>query len=388
MASAFLVVKTTSVFMAPVSPQEVTAAFDEATAAPMAVVGPGMCECPVPAGASRVRISIASGGDLWDAEQLLVVDTTSSPPTARFDVAQHLNTRLLAVATRGAEFNIELHVTLGQLKDVTDSVFAQAGGDGLDLSTPPRSLLRMATPIVNPAGSGQGLFNGTAAAVTFRGRIFVAARKNTPQLIVLVHPGWNNPLTQEQARIPIPFHVFFHPFIPWADPYPLGRNYLWFIQRYLINDFKTADGKAMLYQNVADTLKNVLVLPVGSHASWMGDLTSESALLRLLKESAFFLQRVRGVSLPTQSVGPSAMSCFSAGARWMAQIFNGPRVREFHEKVLRDVFVFDGVFDGESGAAETAGFCAGLAKWFSEDPASRSLRVYTQSALWFDQLRK
>jgi hypothetical protein len=338
----------------------------------------GIQECPVAAGKTGGTVHVSAGG-FWDAEQKVAFNLGSSPPTVRFDGNQAINVRRVAAVSRGADFNLEVHFVLGQLRDTTQNVLNRASAGGFSLALTPTSVARFATPILNPGGAQFGLFHMQQQTVAPAGSLLFAERVTAPSLVAFVHPGWNNPKTDAQQVVPIPFHMFLHPMPTWDDDYPFGPNYLFFVARYLLRARPIPSGKAMAHQNLADTLKNVFVFPVG-HAGggWPGDLVSETAVWRLFHEASFWLQRMRGVSFPRQPVGRSALSCFSAGADWLASILLGGKHKEFHERILRNVYVFDGVVNSTTPAT----ICAALAQWLRGGASGRGLRVYTQDARW------
>jgi hypothetical protein len=245
-------------------------------------------------------------------------------------------------------------------------------------------LRKYGTPILNPTRTGTPT-NFETQTVTLRGELLFAERVTAPHIVALYHPGWNNPRNDQQATQPNSYHVFLHPTPFWATPPPLNRDLLFFMARYLVLPWSL--GKNMAHQNVADTLKNIFVMPVGSMpgANWQRDLTTQTSMYRFLNEVNFFVQRKRGIAFPRQPIGRSALSCFSAGASWLNNIIRGPKLPQFFDYFLRNVFVLDGVV-GNNDAGATVALCNALSSWFRRGQEGRSLRVYTQSALWFDTL--
>ncbi len=384
MAATYLVVRTIDVTQTAIRVATVTVSFNGGPPVALSQVADGIVEVTIPPRTTKVGVTATPAAPYWPASQDAIVDLSSSPPSIRFDGGQQFNTSLVRVVTRGADFNLELHFVIGQLVDATASTGAVAAGAGISYDTPVRQIRRFSTPLLNPSGTAERLLNASPANVTFRGSIFFAARQTTPKLVAFGHPGWNAPRDPHQARLPIPFHVFYHPSIPWNDAYPNGPNYLGLVARYLCKTLADG-GKAMLYQNNADTLKNVLVFPIGSQLDWMGDAGNAAGVYRLLQEAAFYVQRMQGIALPMQPVGSITVSCFSAGVRPMASVVTGGGPRGF-QQALRNIFVFDGVFAGAAGDQETTTFCNVLGPWLRRGGA-RSLRVYTQSGLWLDRLQ-
>ncbi len=119
----------------------------------------------------------------------------------------------------------------------------------------------------------------------------------------------------------------------------------------------------MVHQNIADLPKVFFVFPVGSPTQQMGNLNTQSSLLRLLQEINYWIQRMRGASFPLQPVGSTALSCFSARVRFLGSILMGPKNAPFYDKILKHIYVIDGVFAGARGKAETANFCNALKTW-------------------------
>jgi hypothetical protein len=416
-SSCYLVVKTVDVTETPIA-ASVTAVFSKDTtvvqtwgSSSSTVTSPaptGVFEALIPDGVNRIHVEVTPPDPFWPATQDVTVDTTASPPTIAYVGGQGPNTDILAVHSRGTtDFNLELPFVVLQVRDATDTVNQRAAqlnartGDyanvGTDLQpisfdVPTISKSRFGTPLINGSGSNFTLLNHSAQDIPFNGTLFFVERRTVPKLLAVVHPGWPPPESLEDAvKTPIPFHLFFPPVAPWVDTYPYGAKYLDFAYRYLLVNYDQI-GHAMLYQNVADSQKVVFVLPVPSNSgTWVGDAATQKGLWLLLQELAYFLQRKKGASWPLQEVSSVSLSCFSAGATWLAAVLAGGKgsVPDFLTQKLKNVFVFDGVPDNNSESAMQA-LCKSLASWFQSTAGrtDRNLRVYTAQARWFDELQK
>ena len=417
MPSFYLVVKTVDVTDTPVA-ATVTVVFSRDStvlqtwgSADSTVTIPaptGVFDALIPDGANRVHVEVSPDAPFWPAMQGVAIDTTASPPTIDYVGGQGLNTDLVAVHSRGdSDYNLELPFVIGQVRDATDTMKQKAAevnartGDyrnvnptqqPLSFETPTIPKSRFATPIVNASGTGTDLLNISEQDVEFKGKLYFVERQTVPKIVAVAHPGWDPPETLADAvKTPIPFHAFYSPPPKWFDTYPYGATYLDFVYRYLLQGYLQL-GHAMLYQNNADSQKTVFVFPMShNEGEWVGDTSTQQGLYRLLLELAYFLQRKQGSTWPLQEVGSVSVSCYSAGANKLAEVMAGRKavVPDFLTKILKNVFVFDGVpNDGDTAA--TKALCRSLAQWFqnSEGRTDRNLRVYTQRAIWFDELQK
>ncbi len=398
MADTFLVVTTSDVLQTAQDAVTVTASFDGGAEQPLAKVDLGRAELKIPPGTTLVQVRVTPPAPFWPCDQKLVVNLTSTPPSMKFDSTdgQKLNSRALPQTTsRGVDSNLELPMTLCHFIDATNEVVTTAAGLSPPVSFPttPLAVTRFNTPILNPPTSTQ-MLSVTSKSVPFLGQIFFAKRQMTPEIVVFAHPGWNNPSTPSQARLPIPFHVFYHPQIPnnFGDDYPEGRTYLDLVFRYMFGSALPVPsvGKQLIAQNNAEILKNILVFPIGDKLSYMGDAANPIGLRRMLKEALFFVQRMRGITMPIAPLGRLSLSGFSRGSAAIQGALGSPPF----DASVRNVFVLDGRFnnappDGSVDVSATKAFCKLVAKdWFLDGAGSgKSLRMYTKIGLWFDEFR-
>jgi hypothetical protein len=376
--ATFLVVKMLDVNYAPLGKAKARASFSNTAAVDLTVTKTaGVHEVQVPPGAKDVVVFVTRSG-FFDFRQKLKLDLSTSPPTASFDTRQEVNSRNIDVHTRGSDFNIALFVVMGQLRDAADQVADVAEQHNISFALPMRKIERFATPMLNTSSGTLSQFNITEKDVTPAGKIFVAERPTTPKLISVYHPGFNNP-KKGQEKVPLHYHLFYHPPAHPKDPYPFGKGYIEIIAKYLVHDMMTTPlsfGKRLLYQNIADIPKNLLVFPSGSQKEGFGDLNSQSSVLRVLQEVNYWIQRMRGVSFPLQPVGRCALSAFSAGAGEVFSVLGGPKSPAFFDKVLRHVYLIDPEMD--AGSMKNV-----LTPWFRKGAGGRGFRIYTRSANWF-----
>jgi len=236
--AVFLVVKTLDVNYAPPTGAKVRASFDNTAAVDLTPVGEGdMLEAPVPKGANNVVVFATLSG-FWDVRQKLLVDDTTSPPTLRFDGTQAINVRNLDVHSRGTDFNVEVFVVFGHLRDADELVRDTADLNDIPLDLTPRKIHRFRTSILDPSGTAIGLLNASTKTVTPRQALFFAERITDPRLIAVAHAGFANPDRIRQTT-PMSYHMFFHPFIPgtFSGDYPLGSDYIDLISCYVVQTF-------------------------------------------------------------------------------------------------------------------------------------------------------
>lgn len=393
--SVFVVVKVVDVFERPVTGADVVVGFQDQSPHIKDRKDPGVYEQLLPDSAVEVRVVVAKDG-FFTAEQFLKVFRGDDVPTARFDGPQSLNTRSLAVTSRGfSDQNVEVNVVLGQLRDASDSI-NQSPIASRVTNLNAFSVLQQATPILNsaPGATGAALLNQALVRVNPTGRMFFAERPTVPKLIVILHPGFSLPVPAQQDKTPLPYNVFFPPTVFWPDPYPFGFNYIDFIARYLneglTSDFETLP-KGFGNQSATRGPKVITVLPVPSLNERMGDLIDEEAVFRLLKEVNYFVQRMKQVPYPRQPMGATALTAFSSGIGDLSRIMGGKTVPEFHDTLLRHIFLLDAAF-GSKGGKEDQGntdlACKRIAAWYRKGTGRRTIRSYTQSRLYLNALGK
>ena len=367
----------------------------------------------VPAGASQAEVHVgdpghllhvqSEGADFWPVVQKLVINLAAVPiATVGFDGPQQINVRNLDNHTHGADVNLEVNVVPGQLRDASGSITSVATPGPIDVT-------HFNTPILNPAGAGfTRLQSSNHPGVNPTGKLFFAERTAVPRLIAIYRPD-HFASSLYPVGTTVPYHLFFHPFIPpdWPnDPYPFGPSYQNLIERYLVDRFDflanlSPDGKEMIHQHADGGEKMIFVFPVGSKQEQMGrpqdnGLVTQTRVLRLLQEVNYWVQRIDGVPFPLAPVGRCALSCFSAGVRFLASVLLGPRNSRLFDTLLKEVYAFDGLFikrlpngSDVQSVEETVNFCSTLRRWLVRGGAAddRAIRVYTQRDLWFDQLK-
>jgi hypothetical protein len=391
-----LVIKTTDVTGAPVAASvQVQLDINSSPSAIGKRKDAGVVASPLPLGPSVTATITVSAPGFFDAVQKVKIDGSAGVvfPTIDFVPPQHLNATLVTIASTVGGRDFEVHFVLGQLRDVTVKIESTLQSNGLSLVMPSKVVTDVQAPILNPSGRKLGVINLQPTTVSTIGlKAFVAERVGDPQLIAMVHPGFPAPAPGQQPA-PLPYHLFFSPPAPddFGSDYPFGFPYSEFIARYLLllraeNNKSSSKKLGLAYQGLVTGPQNVLVLPVPHGtlpaAQQLGSLNSQAAVLRLLQEVNFFVQRSTGASVPTQPIGPVALSCFSAGIRFLSKVLSGPKAPELFDNLLRHVFLFDGWFPGASGQAEAATLARTLLAWHRGGAALRGLRVYTQFNVW------
>jgi hypothetical protein len=295
--------------------------------------------------------------------------------------------RSIAMHIRGFDHNAEVNVVLGQLRDASDSISRSENQDRLVLAS--FAISAYQTPILNPAGVAGTLLNRGPVTVQQNGRVLFAERTTVPKLLAIVHRGFPVPAPDAQENTPLPYHVFLPPTVFWKDAeYPFGFDDTDFIARYVFEQRELdadTQPKAIANQCAVSGPKVISIFPVGNKDQQMGTLNSEDGLLRLLKEVNYFVQRMLGQPFPRQPVGPTALSCFSSGVRFLAKILQGARVPELHDSILRHIYLLDAAFALKAGGedqASTDRFCNAVASWYRQGAGRRTIRSYTQSALY------
>jgi hypothetical protein len=391
-----LVIKTTDVTGAPVNATVQVQLNINATPSSISKrKDPGVAVAALPLGAAvTATIKITAAG-FFDVRQDVKLDGSAGLifPEIDFVPPQHLNATLVTIGATLGGRDFEVHFVLGQLRDATAKIEATLQASGLSLVMPSKQINDVQAPMLNPTGTKSGVINVNNKTIsTIGAKAFVAERVGDPRLIAMVHPGFPAP-APGQLPAPLPYHLFFPPPAPddFGPDYPFAASYCDFIGRYLLflrseNNKSIFKKLGLAYQGLVLGAQNVLVLPV-PHATLplaqqMGDLDSQAKVLRLLQEVNFFIQRMTFASLPTQPVGPVALSCFSAGVRFLSKVVSGPKVPEFFDNLLRHIFLFDAWFPGANGQADAVTFSRTLLAWHRSGAALRGLRVYTQFNVW------
>jgi hypothetical protein len=277
-----------------------------------------------------------------------------------------------------------------------------------------RSHLFMKQPCYGTDTTATGfanVFQPTTTSGDTTGTALFLMRPTLPKLVcVWLPPGLSNPPTS-----PVSFHTFLHPdtvpaFYPgdqgsWTYPpyvpkdttahyppagtwvYPFRFDYAWnYIGWYMY------EGKGLVPAHQLAQKQTVFVMPIGYvGGQWGTSLLSWDGQHRLLQEINFFLQRglpdpSAAVSLSKlQDVGPSALSGFSAGGKFMRMTFSQPktsqRAKTYFDSVLKEIYLFDCVADS-TGASVSSGFQGQLTTWYRNGADQRIIRSYSQSPEW------
>ena len=352
----------------------------------------GAYEMPLPSDDLSITVTVSLTAEFWPVEQKLRLKPGSPLPFWDYDGPQAINVvRTDKHRREGGGCNVEVFVVLGQLRDAFSQVKSIADASGISLIPQSLAVTRCDTPMLNPSGTGWGrLHSHSQPGVTPVGKFRIAERTKAPRLIAIYDPTtkWHNVSGSSTAPedVPIPYHLFFHPFInpPFSRTYPFHAHYVDLFARYMLMPW--SQGKAMVHQHEVTGKKGVFIFPVGSPTEQMGTLNSQTNALNLFEETNFWIQRMDGVSFPQQPVGKLAMSCFSAGVRFLAAAFLNGKTPRFHDSLLREMYFFDPVFAGTGGDTERQNFNRAMIKWHRSGADNRVFRVYTQSNDWFTDL--
>ena len=398
-----LVVRTMDVNYATVDGATVNASFDGGTATKMTKVDKSAFELPVTAGVKKVEVSVTLAG-FFPVTQKLDLNQ-SGTPTLKFDGPQVLNVRNLDNHSRDSgDHSMEVVVVLGQLRDgapAAKKVAADETAKGKNIFFDPRTLdiIHLADGVLVPKG-GTGVFNHTITSVTLAGTMLFAERISAPKMLAIYMPNRTTKTLQrgneEMQQVPIPYHVFFHPSTGHFAPtnYPFSHDYMDLIGRYVFYNQQWNLGKAMANQHEASGKKVVFVFPVGGRVTSFGNMNTQAGILRVLQEVNYFIQRMQGVPFPLQPLGKVGISGFSSGFRSVASVLGSRRVDVFHDKLLSEVYSFDGVFMTKDANKKdivdvpaTLNTINAIKAWLRGGARGRTIRIYSQSRIWLDQLR-
>ena len=418
----FLVVKVLDTHYAAVGGVQVFASFDDQ---PRLLLTPGrdvgLHSVPFTFPATRVRVTINHPGFV-PIDQPLKVNRPAltfqfDGPASRPEGAQDINVRNLAVHNRdeGDGINLEVFAILNRLFDGQNQVNLVNLGGRADLRLNEQPVSEISTPMLDPKAA---VILSKSKPVKPSGRLFFAQRVTTtaaklvgifvPQSVidVLKEPG------RDKQALTLPYHIFFHPRVE-KDPndpkkftgdYPLSFDYVKLLEKYMLMPIRSATdeallGKQLVHQHEAGTKRPVFVFPVGGLKDQMGDLPTPGNVIDLLFDINYWVQRMLKVSFPLvpgeSSIAKLAVSGFSFGIRHVSRLFDkaakgseaANAQRRLLDNLLKEVYIFDGVFSGPTGQAETENFCrALLTKWFRNGDQSRVIRLYTTSELWMTQL--
>ncbi len=333
-----------------------------------------------------------SAGDCFRLTQDLTLTQSLTPPavTSAFSGGQQESSHYLSSYSRGesTNFNVELQVVMSHLRNFPSTITR---------NLLPNSIPHFGAPILLSGAAG---FNVTEASLSGQGQVFLAERSQAPKMIAIFVPQSlvdKIKALKSENTLQLPFHVMFHPSIPpeYPEDYPFGQKYLDLMDRYLLsnnaphpaypfNDRFGFFSKFLALQSNAGSKPCVMVLPIGGRDEQMGTLNTMSAMHLLLHEIRYFLLRQLNVKRPLldANVGAAAVSGFSAGIRFAGALFANPNDTFFYNKVLKEVYSFDGSFVGPGGDTELSNFCDAVKRWFRGGAEDRALRVYTTNGAW------
>ena len=302
---------------------------------------------------------------------------------------------------------VELYIALGRLLDNTSDAKARAAAFQL-LADPTNHAIRVfEKTALLAANNSKGPFAFTNRKFVMPGKSHFARWKPTPDsasdtrngrgMVAIYDPSTKftnkKPRTGLAQNQPINYHVFFHPSTSWFedDPrYPLGQKWFDLVARYVFNEQRSPANKAMANQVVsAGKINTVLIFPVGSGKRWHNDLVTQDAVMRLVHEVNYFIQRRDGVRYPLQPVGAVGISAYSSAVSFLTAILKSKPPRFRSGASIREVFDLDGrtMVAGRESPAEMVKFGALLRKWLLEDIATRAVRSYNQRKEPFDALK-
>jgi len=416
----FLVAKVLDTSYGVVDGVKVFASFDGKDKIQMTPGSFGTHSLPFITAATKVRITIDHPGFV-SIDQTLKVDRQAftlafDNPASNPEGPQDINVRNVAAHNRDSNdgINLEVYPILNRLFDGESRVNGVNFTGKADLSLKNKGISLIKTPILDPGPNAVIL--SIPENVTPKGKVFFAQRvtDTAPKLLAIFVPqniidSLKNQ-SRDKAAITLPYHLFFPPLIAgdqanpkkFSGDYPLSQDYVNHVEKYMFLEVTSGAGEAFMGKTLINQSERgakhpILIFPVGGLKAQLGDLPTPQNIRNLLLDINYWIQRMLKVSFPLvpAPIGKLALSAFSAGIRNMVPLFatlaaNSPDVsaqRVFLDDILKELYVFDGVFAGPTGKAETQDFCrAVLKKWFSGGKDSRVLRVYTQSGQWMDEL--
>ncbi len=357
----------------------------------------GLYEVLLPANTHKFVVHVEAKS-FWPIDQKLLLNTEPQP-TLSFDGEQAVNVLNVNSYTRGNDYNVEIRVMPGQLRDATERVAALAKEKKIDLGLKKQLVDTFTLKLMNPQGEGPS-FNRTTKEAEPEGMLFFAEHMAVPRLYAIYRPSGiaTHPDPESAPTVPLKYHIFFHPFIVGnsGKDYPFDQPSIDLVWRYMLAPFSDAEGnnnpywKQMIHQHEAtEAGKNVIfIFPIGSPTAQMGKLNSQKAALRLLREVNYWIQRMDGVPYPLQPVGRLALSSFSGGTYFLRAVFRADGSGTL-DNYLREVYLLDPVLatpDKVTGEADTRGLQKAVLTWWDNGKDGKILRVYTQDAGWFATL--
>jgi hypothetical protein len=404
-------------------PATPTASFDGGAATNLAPIKDKLKSyqfVKVPDGTQKITVSIPAGGDFWDFSQDLTLNAGTTPTISLLSPVNPGAFVMPVSNPNTTDSVVELWIVLTQIRDGTADVTAAAQNS--DLGTDPwfahlakfskekwlrdswaafrwtpqpvslyaRDQWFTAAPtILGPDGAtGVNLLNWVEVKRTpASGTLLYLRRPTLPMLV-----GVWLPAGQEfPPQTDISYNLYLHPntttvSYPPDDPnfqykYPIRWHYLDLCGKYLTYWCGFTNHHMVAKKKVA------LVMPIGKAGEqWGTKFVTFDGFHRLLQEINFWLQRKDGKlgwSSIRWTLGPCAVSGFSAGAKFIRDAFlssrQTKRASDFYDKVMKEIYLFDGVIDqtGASGA-----FRPKLKDWFRKGDENRRIATYSQSPEW------
>jgi hypothetical protein len=313
---------------------------------------------------------------------------------------------------------VELYVAMGRLIDISKELRERAeffrqnaklalGKSAIGFMGPVNHEIRIfGKETLLAADASKGPFSFEKKILRTTGTAYFASWKPTEDTDTDTRPGRNmvaiyDPSTKFVNRkprqglaqdAPINFHVFFHPSTSWfPDPgYATGPWWLDFVSRYVYGQQRSGGSKAMANQVFSSgKLNTVLIFPVGSGTRWHNDLLTQEAVMRLVHEVSYFIQRKDGDRYPLQPVGAVGISWYSSAASFAEAILKSPAPKYRSGASIREAFDLDGRIMVNNRVSEPGmvRFAALLRKWLLDDMTVRAVRSYSQLRNIFDALQ-
>ena len=391
--SIYLVVNVLNVFYHAANAKTVSASDDMTGSYTLQSTSEeGKYEAKLADGVTSITITVAQDGYVTTVQQLTLSPGSAAgvtpvvPPGLAFgSTKQELWMRNVGGSSRGTDWNVEAYFVLGQLTDAQSQVDAIAKNAAapvpLTASTVP--VMQFSKLILAAAGtSGWSRFAHTVANIPAPGKLFFAARLGLPSLVAIFVPdGVVVPPTSDRNDAsfkPLNIHLFLGPSTDnpgnQSTSYPYDRYYIDLVFRYLFN-FRYL-GKNLVNQQAASGKTPILIFPIPDRKVWFNRINSQGALLELIYEVRFFIQRMFDVPYPNQPVGKLALSGFSTSGQYVSQALVHTN-DFFHHNLLTEVYGFD------LRGATAAGFAHNLKSWFNAS-SGKNFRIYTQLDDWYN----
>ncbi len=368
-------------------------------------ISPGLFESaqalPDSAAAFTVSVSV-TGKPFFPFSQAMTIQQAPDQVTIGFGGSgRGINVRTARLSARNApggdpkDRNVELDIVMLAITDgqstmetalggaygtVTANVWAFSTGASLNSDDGSSGLARFnMTPTNVDSGQGQLFIFQRKPDSSVKGAPGMGSGSDGPQVVVAYRVKSTIP-TDPTATTPIHYHVFFHPSTETFGADPFNASYADLIRRYTLLPY--SQGKAFAQAHVSAGKNLVFVMPV-MRIGRLGDIANQTALLRLLDEINFYIQRAAGVNVPAQPAGNLALSGFSAGLPFMFTVFaaGGKNADATFWDRVREIYSFDGIFADSAGAQETANCIATLKRW-QQKGSGRTIRIYTQTHSW------